>query len=377
MTAPHLALVPQSMIAAAREWLTRFTVGELSGGGMSQESPGEELDLGAGRLSVATTQVGEFVTETWCLIPFASTKLFGIFTESRHSEMRRRAVILLNAGATHHVGPNRMYVALARRWAEHGYLVLRIDLGGLGDSPPVGGQPENEVYPTTAVEEIRAAVEFMRRRYEITSIALGGLCSGAYHALRAAVDGVEVTRIIMVNPLNFFWQAGKTQNDLLRLGLVHNPDLYFRQNIPSRFWKKLFSGQVNIRRLFEIYVSYGFALFQWVARDFARALHLRLPRDLGNELKEVASRGIGIVFLFARGDPGIALLRHQAGSAVRRLEQHCRVHFIDGADHIFSQNAPRAELESLLGEELFARAAPAPGGKSAPSGSQFNQGPAE
>jgi hypothetical protein len=50
-------------------------------------------------------------------------------------------------------------------------------------------------------------------------------------------------------------------------------------------------------------------------------------------------------------------LRHQAGSAVGRLARRCRIHTIGGADHIFSQGAPRAALESILTEELFAHAA--------------------
>jgi alpha-beta hydrolase superfamily lysophospholipase len=377
MTAPHLSLVPQAMVGAARDWLLRFTTGELAeGGGQKHELQATQtFDSSERQFSFAAAQSGEILTETLTLIPGAA-RTFGIVTEPRRSEIRRRGIILLNAGATHHVGPNRMYVTLARRWAEQGYVVLRMDLGGLGDSPIFPGQPENEVYPANAIDDIRAAVDLMRTRYGITSIALGGLCSGAYHALRAAVAKVQVTRIIMVNPLNFFWRKTITQNDLTRLGNVHNPSLYMRQNIASRFWKKLLSGQVNVGRLIEIYAKYGYELVQWRVRDLARALRLPLPRDLGNELEDVASRGIGIVFLFARGDPGIDLLRHQGGSAVKRLGQRCRLHMIDGADHIFSQSKPRAALESIFSEELFARAMPAGNAASPLDRSHVNEEPA-
>ena len=355
MTQPHLALVPQAMIAVTCEWLMRFKAGELTQDAEVHERRTAEFDSCECRFSFAAPHSGAILTETLSLIS-GEKRLFGVVTEPRSGEMRRRGVILLNAGATHHVGPNRMYVTLARRWAEHGCVVLRMDIGGLGDSPPGPDQPENEVYPPKAVEEIRAAVDFMRSRYGINSVALGGLCSGAYHALRAAVARVEIARIIMVNPLNFLLHEGKTQADLQRAGFVHNPDLYIRQNIPSRFWKKLLSGQVNVPRLLKIYAEYAYELVEWVVRDLARAVHLPLPRDLGRELEEVASRGIGIVFLFARGEPGIAQLRHQAGSAVKRLGPRCSVRMIDGADHIFSQSGPRALLESLFSEELFARA---------------------
>ncbi|MGC1524369.1 MAG: alpha/beta fold hydrolase [Steroidobacteraceae bacterium] len=364
MTAPHLTNIPQSMIDATRDWLMRFTVGE----------PESAVRIDAGELwcSFAAGPSGRILTERPVVLP-CEPRLFGIVTEPPRSEACRRGVILLNAGATHHVGPNRMYVTLARRWAERGCLVLRIDLAGLGDSATAHGRSENEVYPAPAIDQVAAAVEFMRGRYGIADIALGGLCSGAYHALRAAAAKVAVTRILMVNPLNFFWRQGRTQNDLLWLGFVHNPGMYRRQVIPSRFWSKLLARQVNVGRLLKLHAQYGGELLQWFGRDLARAVHAPLPRDLGNELEEIASRGVEIVCVFARGDPGIAMLRHQAGSAVGRLGPRCRIHTIDGADHIFSQSAPRATLESILTEELFAHAASTGNGVSSVDGGHVTE----
>jgi pimeloyl-ACP methyl ester carboxylesterase len=372
MTAPHLTNIPQTMINAARDWLARFTAGEPEPAVPSPEPRMRDVDSGERRFSFATEPSGAILTERPVVLP-CEPRLFGILTEPPRTEACRAGVILLNAGATHHVGPNRMYVTLARRWAELGCVVLRIDLAGLGDSAVANGRPENEVYPAPAVEEVAAAVEFMRSRYGITDITLGGLCSGAYHALRAAVTKVPVTRILMVNPLNFFWRQGKTQNDLLWLGFVHNPGMYRRQVIPSRFWKKLLARQVNVSRLLKLYAQYGGELLQWIGRDLARSVHVPLPRDLGNELEEIASRGVDIALVFARGDPGIALLRHQAGSAVERLGRRCRIHTIDGADHIFSPSGPRAALESILTEELFAHAVSARNAESSAGGGHVSE----
>ena len=356
MTAPHLTNIPQPMIKAMRDWLARFTVGEPEPPVPSREPRMEDVDSEKRWYSFAAETTGGILTERPVVLP-CETRLFGILTEPPRSAACRGGVILLNAGATHHVGPNRMYVTLARRWAKQGCLVLRIDLAGLGDSAAANDRPENEVYPAPAIEEVAAAVEFMRSRYGIANVTLVGLCSGAYHALRAAVAKVPVKRILMVNPLNFFWRQGKTQNDLLWLGFVHNPGMYRRQVIPSRFWNKLLARQVNVSRLLKLHAQYGCELLQWIGRDLARSVHVPLPRDLGNELEDIASRGVDIALVFARGDPGIALLRHQAGSAVKRLDRRCRIHMIDGADHIFSQSVPRTTLESILTEELFAHPA--------------------
>jgi hypothetical protein len=90
-------------------------------------------------------------------------------------------------------------------------------------------------------------------------------------------------------------------------------------------------------------------------RDFARAAGIRLRNDLGRELEAIIARGVRVVFVFARGEPGIDLLRIEAGSVVRRLGERCRVRIIDSADHTFSRSGPRQVLEEVLSEELFAR----------------------
>jgi hypothetical protein len=91
------------------------------------------------------------------------------------------------------------------------------------------------------------------------------------------------------------------------------------------------------------------------ARDVARVLHIKLPNDLGSELEEVVRRGIRVVFVFGKDEPGIGLLKLQAGASIRRLGERCRIHIIDQADHVFTQSGPRAMMENVLTEELFAR----------------------
>ena len=54
----------------------------------------------------------------------------------RRAEAGQPWVVLLNAGIIHRIGPNRLYVQLARRLASRGHAVLRFDLAGIGDSEP-------------------------------------------------------------------------------------------------------------------------------------------------------------------------------------------------------------------------------------------------
>jgi pimeloyl-ACP methyl ester carboxylesterase len=90
------------------------------------------------------------------------------------------AVVLLNAGIIHRVGPNRMNVELARRLARLGYLVLRFDLSGIGDSEPRDdGLPPFEA----ALADIGEAIEWLDSTRQVRRVVLIGLCSGADHAL--------------------------------------------------------------------------------------------------------------------------------------------------------------------------------------------------
>lgn len=355
MTAPHFSLIPQPMIAATREWLQIQNAAPSAAPTDSQQQDSQSnvlrLACGAG--------AAQSLTETALLLA-ADPRLFAIVTEPPQGEAGRRGVILLNAGATHHVGPNRMYVTLARQWAQRGYTVLRMDLAGLGDSAVRSGLSAGEVYPDAALDDIRSAIDLMRERFGVTDVTLIGLCSGAYHALRAAGLGLPVARVMMVNPLNFLWHEGMTLDGLTWLGFVHNPRRYVAQVLPAKFWSKLLTGRVNGWRLLKLFAQYSWVVVDSFARNVARALRLPLPADLGYQMQAIAARGTEMIFLFARGDPGFYLLQHQAGSALQRLTQKCRVHSIDGADHIFSQRGARAQLEKLLSEELFARPVPPP-----------------
>ena len=87
--------------------------------------------------------------------------------------------------------------------------------------------------PPSALDDIRAAIEFVRDRYGSDDITLFGVCSGAYHALRAAAAGVQVNRILMVNPQNYYWKQGTTLTDLQLAEVAHNPGIYRRQIFSS------------------------------------------------------------------------------------------------------------------------------------------------
>jgi len=352
MTPPEFAAIPREMLATTVDWLKRISE-EASKIGDSRPSnaaftPSDTV------LSLADNDGGNAVSETpvW----FGRDEiLFGVVSEPSDGEMHCRAVILPNAGADHHIGASRIYVSLARRWAKRGYVVLRMDLAGIGDSATRVGHAVDQVFPDEAVDDIREAVEYLRKRNGITDITIAGLCSGAYHALRAAVAGLPIQCILMINPQNYFWESGKRLDELQLAEVVRNPSLYRQHMFSITAWTRMFTGEVNVWRIVKVAIQRAQLMLESVFRDLARYLRIRLPRDLGYELELITARGVRVVFVFARGEPGVRLLKLQAGSTVRKLGDSCRVHLLDGGDHVFTRSEPRRQMENVVSEELFAR----------------------
>jgi alpha-beta hydrolase superfamily lysophospholipase len=350
MTAPHYATIPTEMISAMCNWLIQRR--ELQGSASDGQGPTVSQALPAhARLQFEGSGSREPITERPVFLA-SDPLLFGVLTEPVQGQARRSAVILVNAGADYHIGASGLYVTLARHWARSGHIVLRMDLGGLGDSGTKSGRPDNEVFPPGALDDIRAAVEWLRSRYAIRDVTLGGLCSGAYHTLRAAIAAIPVNRAMMVNPETFFWNEGMSIYDRQTAELVRQPTAYRNKLLSIAFWRRLVSGQLDIRYAAGTYAGRLSLALESMFRNGARRLGIRLPNDLGSQLEEAAARGVRLIFVFSRGEPGIELLKLQGGTPLMRLGDRCRIHIIDNADHVFSKVDSRVNLEKVLSDEL-------------------------
>lgn len=353
LVAPQSAIVPDSMTQAIGSWLMNL-VSNLEA--RSEQScpvapptatsaPTPELRLPADGSNDDSPR--ERPVSFGSEIP-----LFGIITQPSQKEVRRRGVILINAGADHHMGPSRMHVSLARKWARSGYYVLRMDLAGVGDSDTRADKADDVTFPPAALDDIRDAVAYLRERYDLREITLMGLCSGAYHALRAAAAALPVERVLLVNPQNYYWEEDMTLADLQLAEVVRNPGVYLERIQSVNAWRRLLSGQVNVWRIFQIYAYRQVLALEAALRNLARALRIKLPKDLGRELEDIVARGVQVTFIFAAGEPGIDLLKIQGGSALKKLGDYCRVRIINDADHTFSRSGPRTAMERVLTDEL-------------------------
>ncbi len=123
--------------------------------------------------------------------------LVGVLTApARTPDGARRALLLSNVGTNHHVGPFRVWVALARALAADGWYVFRYDSAGLGDSPArasAGGEGD-----ANGADELREAMRWLTAHVGAAEFAVVALCSGvdAAHAVAATDPRVVAAAFI-------------------------------------------------------------------------------------------------------------------------------------------------------------------------------------
>jgi hypothetical protein len=276
---------------------------------------------------------------------------------------RRAGVVILNAGAAHRVGPSRLSVMLARRLAALGHPVLRLDLPGLGDSPARPGQPDGVVYAPDALESVAVAVDWMRAWPQADGCRVVGLCSGAYHAYKAAVAGLPVQGIVAINPLTFFWHGDAANGPDAEHRMIADAVRLKRAAAKPGAWRRVVRGEVALADVASIVARRARGALVRAQRSLVRRVGRPIGDDLAAELSAVARRGVPIHFVFATHEPGPALLEFGGGATARRLAARgaLTIEEMADADHTFTRRAARERLlpvvEARLGTPAAACAA--------------------
>jgi len=129
-----------------------------------------------------------------------ASALFGMLTRPAAGASAPVACLMTNFGVTHHIGPHRIQVKLARQLAAQGIATLRFDLTGIGDSPSSGTAKNFE---SQAQDDFRAAIDCLQSRLGVKKVVIFGLCSGVSHGLRIAVADPRVTGLLAFDGYRF------------------------------------------------------------------------------------------------------------------------------------------------------------------------------
>jgi alpha-beta hydrolase superfamily lysophospholipase len=344
MMAEHqFTVVPAEAIDHIAEWAECHSE--------SHSSEGRNPGVAAEHVEPSITFPVDGAPVTEHAVHFGSDRhLFGILTTSNHNASRP-AILMFNAGSVHHVGPNRIYVALARHLSAAGFDCLRFDLESLGDSVLRGPGRENYPYPQTATADAGAALEFLKSRGYERIVALG-LCSGAHTTFHTGLQFAQypIEELILINPMSFYWKEGNSLDTSRRF---EDAAAYKRSMRDPKRWMKLLRGDVNMKRLMEV-----------VAGEARNKLRFREDPRLSSDLRKLVDEyQRPITFFIAEGDPGRDILMAGAPrTATRAMKQGAmRIEMIPGADHTFSQFKPRKELLGRLNAHLSRRTSPPAG----------------
>ncbi len=139
--------------------------------------------------------------------------LLGMVTMPARQPHMRIGCLMLNMGANHRVGPHRINVKLAHALSAEGMASLRFDLGGVGDSRFHGAA---SALRDRAVADLQAAMDMMASMLDIRRFVIMGMCSGAEHAISAALSDPRVVGISMFDGFNFPDRRSRWANGLRR-----------------------------------------------------------------------------------------------------------------------------------------------------------------
>lgn len=154
-------------------------------------------------------------------------ELSGVLAQPLGGATAPLCIVLLNAGSIRRIGPGRMWVEAARRWAAWGVPSLRLDVESVGDSDGAEHAYFEDAgfYITDRLPQVLAALDLLEQRGVASQFAVAGLCAGGYWAFHAALRDPRVSTALMVNTSRIVWDPGLAPARDFRRLMTQRPSL--------------------------------------------------------------------------------------------------------------------------------------------------------
>ena len=283
--------------------------------------------------------------------------LFGILCCPDKETLPDTVVIIGNSGGDPHTGISRFSVTLARRLAAQGIASLRMDFAGLGDSIRGPDDQEAHVFATDRRGDFDAAIDALAP-FGFRQVGAFGLCTGAYHALEAAVANKRISLLAMINLPTFSWQ----QDDPVDLSLPtqFRSSASYRQGLKDwKNWSRMLRGDVAIRDILRVVMQRATHRGMLLGIRATEKLGLDLGTNLArprHTIRGLIRRGVKIQVLLSFGDPGIDTLEAYFGRGGRGLVAlgNAEVTIRHGLDHTLSLRRMRDDAVGVV-SDFFAR----------------------
>jgi pimeloyl-ACP methyl ester carboxylesterase len=239
------------------------------------------------------------------------------------------AVVIVHAGRIHRVGPNRIYVSLARRLAALGFTVLRFDLAGIGESDV---RRDSVPFHVAEIEDVVEAMDFLAAARGASRFTLMGICSGAALSAICALRDPRVASAVVINAQGY--------------PLTRKQRLQARSRKLVRYWWKVaLRHPASIERVLRSRSTGPELLAAEIAPEEAGG---RTPGDLLVELRE---RGVHVLVVYGESDPGLDYLHVLARDELRAsiAQGAVSLEVVPGADHTFTLLASQRRLVDAVG----------------------------
>ncbi|HEY2748337.1 MAG TPA: alpha/beta fold hydrolase [Polyangia bacterium] len=357
---PHLSIAPLEIFALMRDWLAKDVAARAP-------HPKSTAKLDGKLPDGVTTRIGHdgLIEETVRYKQGQGGLLFSIETRPVRRTPNPTWLILLTGRAVRHIGPNRIWVKIARELALKGFASLRLDGRSVGDSDGEGNglMPNEEYYQEHIYDDIENVMEIATAQ-GAKQFLLTGICSGATASYQIAWRRKDVRAIVLLNLLQLRHDAEDDDTALyqqvlkfaLRKELWLNPESYrrlWKGKLPPNIKQAIMSGAVVTTPLRKIK-----SLLMRATKPTAAPQESYIVRGYN----ELAAKPVEIDVFLSDGDLSVNFIERHFGPDLKKLDRRIRVHRVYHADHTLRPlhaqehffEVLRAAVDRIAGDEAAA-----------------------
>ncbi len=310
-------------------------------------------DLGGTSVTPEAVPDVVLAEDTWVERPVIfgqDSKLFAVYCAPPTKSTHKLALIFVTTGSNHQIGAGRRSVLFARRLAAMGYASLRMDIAGLGDSPPRPGRKENVLYDVDSIRDVSAAIDWLETQ-GIDQVILTGVSAGGYLSFHVAIQDPRIIGALPVNSPNFIHREGDSLNITVR-DQHHSTRFYIKKLIDAKTWGRFFKGELNIR-----------GISRTVMRRIRRKLRAKIDLLRGlvggtvsdtitvrHWFKLLQARNTQLLFIYSENDGGLDDLSVYLGRDGKKLQSFKNVKLVmmTGTDHVLTATSAKEEFFQML-----------------------------
>ena len=219
----------------------------------------------------------------------SSGSLIGIVTHPDRFDAGHPAILLLPANGWPRTGHSRLLVTMSRRLARLGFMCLRFDYSGIGESAPRQDEVPKD---RSDILETMEAMDFLETTLGVRRFVAVGFCRGARTCFATAAQDRRISGL------------GLIQIDVLVTSRQESPvwaeqgsRAVFESLVRPSSWMRLLRGRADYR-------SRLATIFARVKLKLGRDGRQKESNQVASALALLSARGVGIRFLFSPGHAG-------------------------------------------------------------------------